>query len=367
MLEDAGFQPVEAARGAEALTRALEGPDVVLASTLRSLLSRRAVVDRALAEARRRLEDAQQIAHLGSWEWDAPTNHLIWSDELYRICGLDSATPVSLEGFLDRVHPEDRDFVAALNEAAIREGQSFEYYGRIVRPGGEVRHVHVRGEASCGDDGRVVRVAGVAHDITDQARSEGLRRRLGDRLIKIQEEERRRLARELHDEVGQTLTALQLMIAAAGRSAASRTLGEAANVVGDLLARVRDLSLDLRPPMLDDFGLAAALRWHVDRFSRRTTIEVDLAGSALEGRFSAEAELAAFRVVQEALTNVARHSGARRAEVRVTWDSGVLSATVADAGRGCDGAGVLSGTSTGLPGLRERIEVLGGRFELVSG
>jgi PAS domain S-box-containing protein len=323
--------------------------------------------ERALEESRRRLQHAQQIAHLGSWEWDAARRELTGSDELFRILGLEPASRLRFETFLERVHPEDRGFVAALHEAAERQGEPFEYYGRIVRPSGEVRHVQVRGEAVRGDDGRITGVSGVAHDLIDRARSEDLRRRLSDRLIKVQEEERRRLARELHDEVGQSLTALQLLIAAAGRSAASRKLGEASKVVGDLLSRVRDLSLDLRPPMLDDFGLAAALRWQVDRFARRTAISVDLGGTGLEGRFSTEAELAAFRVVQEALTNVARHSGARRASVDVSWEGGVLTTTVSDAGRGCDGRAVLTGTSTGLPGLRERLEMLGGRLEIVSG
>jgi signal transduction histidine kinase len=268
--------------------------------------------------------------------------------------------------FLERVHPEDRGFVAALNEAAVREGQAFEYYGRVVRPGGEVRHLHVRGEPVRGEDGRVARVTGVAHDLTDRARAEDLRRRLVDRLLRVQEEERRRLARELHDEVGQALTGLKLLIEAAGRGRSAARLGEAAAAVDDLLSKVRDLSLDLRPPMLDDFGLAAALEWHVDRYSRRTGIPVALTGSALAGRFSAEAELAAFRVVQEALTNVARHAGASRAEVQLSWDGGLLTAKVEDAGRGCDPRAALQGASTGLPGLRERIEMLGGRFELAA-
>jgi two-component system, NarL family, sensor histidine kinase UhpB len=334
-------------------------------SILRDVTERKKA-ERELEESRRRLQDAQHIAHLGSWEWDAASQELLWSDELFRIFGLERAARLRFETFLERVHPDDRGFVAALHEAAVREGEPFEYYGRIVRPSGEVRHVQVRGEAVRGDDGRVARVAGVAHDLTDRARSEDLRRRLADRLIRVQEEERRRLARELHDEIGQALTALQLMIAAAGRSAASRKLVEASGVVGDLLSRVRDLSLDLRPPMLDDFGLAAALHWHVDRFARRTSIQVGLGGAGLDGRFSSEAELAAFRVVQEALTNVARHSGARRAEVAVAWEAGVLTTTVTDTGRGCDGRAALAGTSTGLPGLRERIEMLGGRLEVVS-
>ena len=333
-------------------------------SVLRDVTDRRRA-EKALADSRRLLEDAQQIARLGSFEWNVGTGELAWSAELYRIFGLPAETRLTHAAFLEQVHPEDRAFVAALSEAARKDGQPFEYYGRIVRPGGEVRHLHARGEPVRGDDGTVARVTGVARDITESARSEDARRRLTDRLLRVQEEERRRLARELHDEVGQALTALKLLLEAGTRGDGTPQLAEAAGVVEDLIAKVRDLSLRLRPPVLEDFGLAAALRWHLERYTRHTGIAVRLLGRPAS-RFPPEVELAAFRVVQEALTNVARHSGASRAQVELRWEAGVLTASVVDSGRGCDPRRVLQATSTGLPGLRERVEMLGGRFEVSS-
>jgi signal transduction histidine kinase len=190
-------------------------------------------------------------------------------------------------------------------------------------------------------------------------------------LVEAQESERRAVARELHDETGQLLTALALHLdLAANEDAGGRrvaTIRAARELVGDLIRRVRRISLDLRPVMLDDLGLLPALLWLIDRYTGHTSVRVDLVHAGLDRRFPAAVETAAFRIVQEGLTNVARHAGVGSAAVSVSAGSGNVSIEVTDRGGGFDPLSVPTGTTVGLSGMQERATLLGGRFEVESG
>jgi PAS domain S-box-containing protein len=181
-------------------------------------------------------------------------------------------------------------------------------------------------------------------------------RTLSRRLLLVQEEERRFLARELHDEIGQMLTGLQFELAAA-RSRGAAALSAAEATVQALTAQVRQLSMDLRPAALDAFGLLPALQWLIERFQTQTGIQIDLRHQGIERRFTPEVEIAAYRVVQEALTNVARHAGVARATISLLCD-GTLLIVIRDEGRGFDPAATPA--PSGLRGLRERVELLDG-------
>jgi signal transduction histidine kinase len=202
---------------------------------------------------------------------------------------------------------------------------------------------------------------------TNRARLE----RVSSRLVEAQEAERRAIARELHDEIGQALTGLKLILAKG--TGGPGILGEerraeAQALVTDLLSRVRELSLDLRPAVLDDLGLLAALLWHTDRFTRQTGVEVRLQHMGVQGRrFPTAVEIAVFRVVQEALTNVARHAAVQEATVRIWADAEILGANVEDQGLGFKVEAMLSAhRSTGLSAMRERTRLLGGRISVES-
>ncbi|MEK7330648.1 MAG: sensor histidine kinase, partial [Candidatus Eisenbacteria bacterium] len=169
-------------------------------------------------------------------------------------------------------------------------------------------------------------------------------------LLRAQEDERRRIARELHDEAGQVLTAVKIELDLEGRK-------EAGEMVGRALAQVRDLSNLLRPTVLDDLGLVPALRGLVDDFSKRTRIAATLACNDALGPLADEQQVVIYRVVQEALTNVARHAGAHRVQVRIEAADDRVRLAVQDDGRG------VSGEPTphlGLLGIRERVTTLGG-------
>jgi PAS domain S-box-containing protein len=187
---------------------------------------------------------------------------------------------------------------------------------------------------------------------------------LSRRLVAVQENERRQLARELHDQIGQTLTGLSLSLEMSNRRLGGDTaLVDSRRVVDDLLRRVRDLSLNLRPAMLDDLGLLPALVWLCEHYEKQTQIRVTFEHEGLEGRFSPEIESASYRIVQEALTNVARYSGSMCVEVMASAVGDELSVQVRDHGRGFDATRVMT-TSTGLLGMRDRARELGGRFDV---
>lgn len=195
-------------------------------------------------------------------------------------------------------------------------------------------------------------------------------RELSTRLLRIQEDERRAIARELHDQVGQMLTGLKFQLEAAVKVAGDEArpkLNEALVTSGDLLRHVRELTQLYRPRILDDLGLQPALEWHASLFARQTGVQVALDFSLPPERLPGEIETVVFRFVQEALTNVARHAGTDKAAVTVTTDGRQLIIEVTDRGKGFDVETVARRReSIGLAGLRERVQLAGGRFEIFS-
>jgi signal transduction histidine kinase len=193
---------------------------------------------------------------------------------------------------------------------------------------------------------------------------------LSRRLVELQETERRHIARDLHDEVGQLLTGLKLSLEVAIRQPQPGNQPQLTEVlvqVTDLIARVRNLSLDLRPAMLDDLGLLPTLLWHFHRYTEQTGVRVVFEHTGLERRFFPTVETAAYRIVQEALTNVARYG--KVGVVGVTlWAQGKhLCVEVYDQGQGFDPQKVWSsGRTSGLAGMRERALLLGGNFSVCS-
>jgi signal transduction histidine kinase len=197
-------------------------------------------------------------------------------------------------------------------------------------------------------------------------------RKLSQRLVQLQEIERRNIAHELHDEIGQLLTGLKLLLEMSSRTDGEmhvNQIEEAKGLVNDLMAKVRSLSLDLRPAMLDDLGLLHALLWHFERYTTQTGVQVNFAHPGLQTdiRFVPEVETAAYRIVQEALTNVARYANVKEVEVRVSADAEMLEVEVRDLGKGFNVDDALAAASSvGLTGMRERARLLAGKFTVVS-
>ena len=200
------------------------------------------------------------------------------------------------------------------------------------------------------------------------------RKRLEDlsrRLVTIQEEERHTIALELHDEIGQMLTGLKLKltnISSLPREKVLEQLKQAQTMTSDLINKVRQLSLNLRPSMLDDLGLLPAVQWLTTQYSAQTGIQVDLAHKDLEGkRFSPEMEITAYRIIQEGLTNIARHAKVKKARIDLDSSSQEIRVQITDKGRGFNPLAILEKHDTsGLSGIRERVAMLGGKFTILS-
>jgi PAS domain S-box-containing protein len=227
-------------------------------------------------------------------------------------------------------------------------------------------------------DGNVVTQMGiVVQDITGLKRAETSVRRLSGRLLQIRDDERRRLARDLHDSLGQTLTAVKLNLSYLGRDTSNldergqNAVTESKELIDNALKEVRTLSHLLHPPMLDDVGLVAAIRWFTNGFAQRSSIQVDLSLPANLPRLPTELETAIFRVVQESLTNVHRHSGSATAAVRMETEADRLHLFVIDQGRGMTSDQLLfrpenAIIGVGLLGMRERLRQLRGELEITS-
>jgi signal transduction histidine kinase len=201
-------------------------------------------------------------------------------------------------------------------------------------------------------------------------------RSLSRSVWRVQEDERRRLARELHDGIGQTLTALVNQLEGARRpddrpkEETAARIGEAMEIAAQALRETRDLSRLLRPAVLDDLGLSPALRSLARTIGKHFSVDVILKLSGLDERFDSDVETLAYRVVQEGLTNVTKHSGAQSATVEVERSAGHLRIRVTDPGRGFDPRGALADehrdAGVGLRGMRDRAELFGGSFAIES-
>jgi PAS domain S-box-containing protein len=356
---------------------------------------------------------ALSAARVGGFVWDPQSGESELTAELQEIFGFEtgSAMDKNQECWLAYVHADDRTMVIErMQESVLSGNMDFEYRYQHPRLGlrwlyakGQIRTDEaVNGKSSNGKGSEEKKVYGVVMDVTERKKAEAelklaheeleervnqrtaeLRaaeaelRSLSGRLMQLQDEERRRISRELHDSSGQALAALSMCIAVVEREAdklserAGRNVTDATRLVRELSQEVRTMSHLLHPPLLDEAGLESALQWFVEGFAQRSGIKVDMDLSPELGRLSKEMEISIFRVVQESLSNVHRHSGSKTAQVRVGRDAKKVTLEIRDQGRGLPANGVAEGSEPAVPGvgiqgMRERVRQLGGRFDIQS-
>jgi PAS domain S-box-containing protein len=289
---------------------------------------------------------------------------------------------LSLEQGLTRVqdamHPDEIPEAMERWREALATGESYEFEMRLKRADGEYRWFLVRTVPLLDSEGRILRWYGTSTDIEDRKRAEHALRestqrlqQLSRRLLEVQEEERRKLARELHDEFGQLIATANLHLHAArsGAGEAARAgLDNCAAVLQQAGDHVRSLALELRPAMLETAGLDATLRWLASQHQRGSGIKTEVVGNADEA--AGDLAVACFRVAQEALTNVVKHAQARHAWIEVGEPDGRLELAVRDDGAGFDVAKTLERAAAhgqlGLLGMRERVQILGGDLRIES-
>ena len=281
------------------------------------------------------------------------------------------------DGWQSMLHPDDRERVLKAWHESVTMGTPYEQEERHRRVDGTYRWFLARGLPMRDAEGRIVRWYGTNTDIENRKQAEEELRCLSGQLLRSQDEERRRIARDLHDSTGQDLVALATMLGQLRSSIPSvdrksaRLLSECKTLADKCIRDVRTLSYVLHPPLLDEAGLVEALRDYAGGFTKRSGIQVELEVSPRVGRMERDVEMALFRVVQESLTNIQRHSGSQLAKIRIHRNSN-LTLEISDLGRGLS-AGVRRGkerlrfeVGVGIPSMHERVKLIGGRLEIDS-
>ena len=358
---------------------------VLLYSIYYSLMSarRRAVelareMTKDLRASEASLAEAQHMAHLGSWLLDPVAQHMHWSAETYRIFGISRYSDMAAyTDFLRRIHDEDRSRVQKGFDHSMANGEECNIEHRIKQRDGTIRWVQSIARPS-NDDGKML-LRGTIMDITERKetvealkRSQELLRELTAHQDRVKEEERRRIAREIHDELGQNLLALRIDVSMleARTSKSHPNLNEkvrgALNQIDATVKTIRTIINNLRPAVLD-LGLTAAIEWQVAEFRRRSGITCHLVMDDEEFALDDTRATTLFRILQESLTNVIRHAKATRVAIELHRDNNQLVMSITDNGIGIYPGSRKGGNSFGLVGVEERIHALNGKFIINSG
>src|SRR4051794_6444069 len=359
------------------VTRLEEAESLVLAFILD--LSEFKRTEQELSQIKERLANAQRIAHLGNWDWVVADQQLFWSDEIYRIFGLLKGRDFPTgDKFLESVPAEDRAWVVRVHEEALKSGKPLEHEYRIRRCDGEMRWVREKAEIISNERGERVRISGTIQDITERKHamealqeSERRLRALSGRLETLREEERRRISREIHDELGQMLTALKMDLRWLENKLAEHEhdpgfnpfldrVVSATELADATIVAVQRISSELRPGILDNLGLLPALQHEASKFQERTGIRCVLDLPEHPPQIPAEVSTTLYRIFQECLTNVSRHAKASVVRGLFRREGGAFILEVRDDGIGLPEAEIQSPHSLGLVGMQERAMLLGG-------
>lgn len=320
------------------------------------------------------LHESQRVGRLGSWEANLRTGNVHWSENLYRILGRDANLgPLTvaqtlnviigadqfkgLEGFLEQA--EWQEMVSGRNSMSSIDGHPivYQYSIKVIQ----------------GAQNKVEQLFGSVVDVTELANAEREVRSLIAHLVSAREEERTKVARDIHDELGQMLTAVKIDLSTLGRGLSSsdatrrERIDTTLSLVDSMIQTVKRLTAELRPGILDDLGLSAAIEWQLKQFSERTEIKHHFDFTFAHDDVDRELSTTLFRIAQEALTNVARHSQASRVDVRVSTEADDVVLTVLDNGIGIPPEAAHDSGSFGLLSIQERAAYFGGTaaFETV--
>ena len=297
------------------------------------------------------------------------------SQRFYDYTGLTPGSAAGL-GWAETLHPLDRERIRAMLAAPVQADALREIQYRLKGRDGSYRWFASRWrsipDSKCGE----ARWIGIATDVDDLKQAEARLRQLSLQLMKAQDAERRRIAREIHDTTVQNLAAAAIEIDQVRAGSipegplATHALVEARHLIDQSLQELRTLSYFFHPPMLDELGLASAIRWYARGVEKRAGLRVEVEGPEQMPRYSEEIESALFRVAQEALANVHRHSGSPEARIRIACDAERITLEVSDRGKGIP-PGYLEGAAdaplgVGIPGMRLRLQQIGGCLKIES-
>lgn len=336
------------------------------------------LAEQALRNSEAVLTRAQQIARVGSWEYDYHTKILDCSDETFRIFGFapNSVVP-SLDLFYNMVHADDLVLLKENIAGVIASHIPLSIDLRILLPSGEERFVHEQAEMVFDANGKASKWLGTVHDITLRKKTEEELKQSLEKLQQLskhieqaRENERLNLARELHDDLGQALTAVKIDLDIIKQQSTDEILKvklqNVKELVGNTIRSVQQITSQLRPEIIEDLGLEAAIDWYSKDYATRYGIEV-LLNVENDIPISNEKALTLFRIMQESLTNIARHAGATHIEISIQKSQDNIEFVITDNGKGISDGEIHSKKSFGIMSMNERAQILGGTFEIGRG
>lgn len=320
------------------------------------------------------LNMAQHISKIGNWEFDLLTGDLKWSKEQYRIFELEGYPSDTLyEAYRNKYHPNDLYKLDEVIKNAIEKGEGYSYEHRIICNDGSIKYILGIGEPVKDENGKIIGLKGTGQDITERKLTEAALnetteqlRELSTHLQNIREAERTTIAREIHDELGQQLTGLKMDIAWLRKKTRTddplvkNKFEVAVNLIDETVKSIRRIATELRPSILDDLGLNAALDWQVNDFAERFGIEVQYQNDFNDEHINPDISIGLFRILQESLNNIAKHAKAKKAVIKITRVGDMVELTVEDNGVGFDTDSRRKEITFGLLGIKERTYMMKG-------
>jgi PAS domain S-box-containing protein len=337
-------------------------------------VTERKLVEEALRESEERLRLAAQAGKMYAFDWNAATGVITRSEKATQILGLTSEQiGSSHEQLLACVHPEDRAIFIASNTERTPESPNTQTSFRLLRPDGSVLWLEKTAHAFFDEQGKMVRMIGMVADVTARKMAEEALSKVGGRLIEAQEQERKWIARELHDDINQRLALLandlEMMEQDPPDSAVEvrKRIHEHLRRVHEIGTDVQAISHRLHSSKLQYLGIVAAAKGFCQELSEQHKAAIDFTHADIPPTLPEEISLCLFRVLQEALHNAVKHSGARHFEVQMRGASGEIQLMIRDRGRGFDSDEALTNNrGLGLISMRERIILVGGTFLITS-
>ncbi|GGA88840.1 hypothetical protein GCM10011369_33730 [Neiella marina] len=327
----------------------------------------RRIAFQAVQKSEALLANAQRMAGMASWQWLATDDSMIWTAEGDQIINLPHNRQMTRRGYLKLIHPDDQLAVKQRWAQSIDQGVYQSEHRLIIDD--KVKWIREIAELSTDAEGNLATAAGTTQDIHGQKMNElqlaehaGVLQKLAAKLINVQEEERRRVAQELHDDFGQRLAAISIDAGSLELEPSISSARERVTLLKSKLIQVaadaHDLSRRLHPAMIDDLGLADALTTEIDSFTRRESIDVAFHVTKQLPELSAEVRLSLFRIVQEALDNVRKHSEASMVQVTIELENNGLLLQVIDDGMGFDVDQAMTSPGLGLQSMIERAKLI---------